>query len=520
MAKERESKTRTQRINDKYVEAIRHSSSERVSICTDCGNPFEQVWRPEQEQYTTFKRCGICRAMIARGGINSVLPYVPHWGQQLIHDSTARFKVINAGNRWGKDRCSVMDAIKRFGDMLNEDRSADLVPGVLFWQIAPSFRLARQSWREILSYLPREWVLNYSEADRTIKTINGGLIEIHSADDPESLVSVGLDMVLITEAARIRDLELVIANLEARLSSPGRGPGGKGGIMIINSSPIGRNYFYTLWKFGQKNLPDYDPAWESWTFTTWDNPYMAKRGEVVQKNGRTYKENLERRMSDRLYRQNYLAEFLAEANSMFPKADDCAVRFKDLTEEQREEWGKVDPYETYRIGYDPARSVDNSGVIVRNSKGKVAKVDLMRGMDWDAQWDRIEFYSKYYNNAVVGFGKTGLGETIESQLIKRGLAVDPINEQGRNKEMLVEKLAVLIEQKRISYPDDELLLNELKDYEYKTVSGRTVYSNASSDGHDDLVMAMCFAFADFDVIEETLPFTGLIGGVKQNHRRY
>ena len=527
MAKEKVSKTRIERLNEKYIEEIRHSSADRVGICETCGQPFEQVWRPQQEQYTTFKNCGLCRALNARGEMKTVLSYTPHPKQQLVHDSPARFKVMSAGIRFGKDRCSIMEGIKAFGAMLNEERGDDMVPKVLWWILAPTLRIARQNWRELRAFLPREWVTNVSFSNLTVETINGGIIEVHSADDPESLVAVPLDIVTMTEASRIRDLETVWDNIEGRLNSPGRGPNGEGGIAIINSSPRGRNYFYKMYCWGQKNHGDYDPLWESWIFETWDNPYMAVRGEQMQKNGRTYKENLQRRMSKRKYEQDYRGRFLAEANSMFPDFEkNCIVKphddlfGSDLTAFLKE-WEAVDPYETYTIGYDPAKMVDRAPILVRNSKGKVAKVVIMQGKGWDAQWDEVAFYSKLYNHAVVNFGKTGLGETIDSQLQKRGIPTNPINEQGRNKERMVENYAHLVEQAIPKYLYNDEVIFEHDDYEYKTnKNGNMVYSNASNDGHDDIISAAYFAFADFDIIEEVLPFTGLIGGLKQNHRRY
>ena len=41
---------------------------------------------------------------------------------------------------------------------------------------------------------------------------------------------------------------------------------------------------------------------------------------------------------------------------------------------------------------------------------------------------------------IVSFGRTG-HETVDSQLIKRGLTTVPLNEQGANKGNLVENLA-------------------------------------------------------------------------------
>lgn len=501
---------RTKSDND----IIPHSTADSVSICKECGKPFQQIWREEYQSYTSFKTCGACRMRNARGGINITADYTPHWGQQLVHDSDARFKVLCCGARWGKDRCSIMEGIRYFIECLNEERDSSMVPHALMWIIAPTEKVANQNWRELLHNLPKEIVVDVSKTTRTIETINGGIIEVHSAYDPESLVGVGLDVVLITEAARISDMEDVWSNLEARLNSPGRGLEGKGGIAIINSSPLGMNYFYKMWKWGQKELSDYDPSWESWMFETWDNPYMAIRGNEIQKNGRTYKENLRRRMSDKRYRQDYLGQFISDVNQVFPNIDRCLVKLEDLSEEERNRWAEPEPFETYTIGYDPGKSVDDPVLWIRNSQGKVVKIETMTGFGWDAQWDRIAFYSKLYNGATCNFGKTGLGETIESQLIKRGVPCNPINEQGLNKEKLVENLAVIVEQKYCKIPWSEEVEFQFKDYiSISRSSGTTKYGNGSNEGHDDHVSAAYFCFADFIITELTLPWVGLMGGL-------
>lgn len=514
-------------IKQKNEKLIKHSTSDRVSICTQCGKAFSQEWRPEYEAYTSFKTCPHCRMINARGGMNLTVEYTPHWGQKLVHDSEARFKVIAAGARWGKDRCSVMEGIRYFVELLNEDRGPEVIPHALWWIIAPTDKIARQNWRELMHNLPRELIVDISKTTQTIETINGGIIEVHSAYDPESLVAVGLDLVTITEAARIADMEDVWANLEARLNSPGRGLNGNGGRAIINSSPLGMNYFYKMWKWGQKDTSDWDPDWESWKFSTWDNPYMAVRGEQITKNGRTYKENLQRRMSVNRYKQDYEAEFIKKINSVFPNIDRCFVKPQDIFETKAEielfwkDWEKVDPWETYTIGYDPASKGDGNPCWIRNSRGKVVKIDPMTNLDWDSQWDRLAFYSRMYNGAKINFGATGLGETIESQLIKRGLECVPYNEQGSNKAKLVENLAIIVEQQWCQIPWSQEVENQFKDYvSIQRESGNDKYKNETSDGFDDMVSAAYFCFADYCVIEEEAPFMGMMGGVNSNSNLY
>ena len=91
------------------------------------------------------------------------------------------------------------------------------------------------------------------------------------------MVSVGLDIFYITEAARIKDFDIVIGNLTDRIESPGRGKNGKGGYGLINSSPRGRTFFNEVCKWGIQGGPKQRPEWETWYISRWDNPTFADR---------------------------------------------------------------------------------------------------------------------------------------------------------------------------------------------------------------------------------------------------
>lgn len=505
---------RVARQNERY---IKHSSSERIGICEECGKPFERVWVPSQNRYNNQKTCGSCRMAKANGYKKVTIPYSPHPAQQKIHASKARFKLISAGNRFGKDLGAIGEGVLKFLEMLNEERSIDVNPPVLWWIVAPSMRYARQNWRDLKKLLPQDLVTNISLSDLTIETVNGGIIEVHSADDPEGLVGVGLDIATVTEAPRIRDLDIVWANLRQRLDSPGRGPGGKGGIAILNGSPKGKTYFSRLLKMGEKTSLSYSPEYETFRFTTWDNPYMAVKRDVVigqdaLGNDITFEQSIRMSMTDARYRQDYLAEELATVDSVFPHYEKVMVKPPPecRTDEEKAafwaEYEKVEPFETYTIGYDPASKGDGKPLAIRNSHGKVVKIDSMARLGWDAQWDKIAMYSALYNGASVNFGQTGLGETIGSQLVKRGLTVNPINEQGSNKAKLVEDLSLIVEQGWCQIPYSIEVENQLKDYVSVDREGRsTQYHNATDSGHDDIVSALYFCFADFQAPQISLP---------------
>lgn len=513
---------RIDRINEKY---IKHATSGKTGICEQCGKPFVQTWRPEYEIYTEFKTCPDCRISNARGFRNVTIPYSPHEAQLKILASKARFKLMCCGNRFGKDLHAIGEGVMKFIEMNNEERSIDVNPPVLWWIVAPNMRLARQNWRDLKKLLPSDMVFNISKSDLTIETINGGIIEVHSADDPETLVGVGLDIVTITEAARIRELDIVWANLRQRLDSPGRGPNGKGGIAIINSTPRGRTFFYKLCQMGDKTSTLYSPEYETFCFTTWDNPHMAvKRYTVVGKdavgNDITFEDSIKMGMTSDRYKQDYLAMFIMSINSVFPNYEKVLVKppIECKTEEQKAEfwtkWEEVDPFETYTIGYDPASKGDGRPCAIRNSKGRVVKIDPMIRLGWDAQWDMLAFYSKKYNNATVMFGQTGLGEAIGSQLSKRGIPNVPINEQGGNKGKLVEDFAIVVEQQWCEIPWSNDVEKQLQDYVSVERNGQsTQYHNMTDSGYDDIISALYFCFSNFQSPIITIPWVGIIGSV-------
>ena len=504
-------------------------SAKATSVCAQCGTTFDQEWNSERGEYSEFKMCPHCRSAYTPANVSRkkiTLDYNPHKYQAMVHNSNKRFRVIAAGARGGKDYCCVVEFFTYLMKCANEDRPATLVPKVMGWIIAPTETIARQNWRDLKRVIPKELIADESRSTGQMTLINGVLIELHSAYDPESLVAVGLDIVLITEAARIKDLETVWDNLEMRLNSPHKGIGGKGGVALINSSPLGKNYFYKMYQFGinSKQNPLYDPDWESFHWTTWDNPYMAIKGNEAKSNGKTYKENLRNRMSEARYRQDILGEFLSNKFSVFPTFERCleAVPYFKTEEERQkyiDEWRSPKSYLTYSIGYDPASIGDSPVMWVKeNETGKIMQSVSMDGCGWTAQFDKIAMYSARYNGAVVKFGRTG-HEIVNSQLVERRIPTVPINEQGPNKGNLVENLARVVENRQMIILDDgseitERIKVEFSDYIRDKKGSTIVYHNGSSgDGHDDHVSAAYFVFSDAETINPTLPWCGLVGGI-------
>lgn len=430
-----------------------------------------------------------------------------------------------------------MTGIRYFVECLNENRhveNPEMVPSVLWWQIAPTEKMAKQNWRELKQYMPKEWIVGCSDSTYTMQTIGGGVIEVRSAYDPESLVGVGLDLVTITEAARIADLPTVWANVEARLNSPGRGRAkdrqGKSygfGKAIINSSPIGKNYFYQLYKFGQKNSSEYSSNWISYQLGWRANPFMNELADTIVETRfgeMTYEEDLRRKIGDRLFRQNYEGDFLAMDGTVFKEFSAKCVEDvfnMGLNKKQREEyirkWKTPIPYHTYRIGYDPATgsSSDTPAVLVRDkTTNQVACVVSLYGKNYEQQWDEIAYISRHYNYAECVWLRTG-HTAIENQLAKRGVVEIPIDEQGGKKAQYIQSLERAIQNMDLKVlldgsEDIQTFILQMEDYTEK--DGK--YSNESQE-HDDFVSACYAAYYDYSIQEEKVAYCPLMGSVSR-----
>ena len=502
--------------------------------CQECGATFEQGYRinPKtgEKIFNKFKYCNKCRTKKDKNNsgdkiTNVSIKYNPYPWQKKFHASKARFKVVSGAARSGKDYSFDKEFDMKFVEMLNEDRSYSLVPRVHGWVIGPTYKLLSQIERNFLHDFPRELVVNYDKENHTIDTINGGLIEFRSADDPDSLVSVGLDICYITEAARIKQFDIVIGNLTDRLDSPGRGPNGTGGLMLINSSPRGRTFFNEVCRWGIEGGSKQRPDWETWYISRWDNPTFAdRRYKVFDKriskwvergddpflaNERTYEQDLMLSRSDRQYREDILGIPSDDAGSQFPNFRDEAVVDKpNLDKEGLKEYKRQlrtpNPYYTYSIGYDPAKQIDGAcAVVYCEQTGDVVELLRLQNVNYTEQinvW--LKQLSQKWNNAIVRYGKTGLGEALEDLFKLAGIPYIAYPEQGKNKEKLVENLTTLVKSGkfRIHNVDDlaEVAVRQFEDYGYDiSEKGKTMtYGNMTAGEHDDFVSASYFSVAD------------------------
>jgi len=390
------------------------------------------------------------------------LNYKPHAGQIEIHKSTASRRVVACGVRWGKSLCAAAEGLA--ASMQPKERSVG-------WVVAPTYELADKVFREVVylatRYLRhRVYSLKENEKKIVLRNMSGGLSEIRgkSADNPVSLLGEGLDWCIVDEAARLKP-SIWEGHLTQRLLDH------KGWALLI-STPRGKGWFYDLYRRGQGD----DPEFASWNYPSATNPYVDENMIEAERS----------RLPERVFRQEYQAEFLEGAGAVFRNVRECATgTFKDPVSGQRY-WG----------GLDLAKVEDFTVLVIMNEDREVVFADRFNRVDWEVQVGRVKTATDRYNRAVIYVDSTGAGEPVFEHLRRAGVCSQAYPFTQRSKAALIDQLAILFEQKRIVLPQPHLWpegIDELESFEYAVTDSGTVRTGAPAGYHDDCVVALGLA---------------------------
>lgn len=380
--------------------------------------------------------------------------HLPHPNQILIHASPARFRAAKCGRRFGKTQTGVNEAAK---DMHNH-------PGHKGCWVAPTFALTRKGWREFIQFCPRELIANVLKSEYRIEFHNGSWIEFKSADNPESLISEGYDFVIVDECARVaRDAWEF--SLRPALTD-------RLGWALFLTTPKGKNWFHSVvWA---RCVDPTETDWHGFSFATADNPFIDP-AEI---------EEAKRTLPDVVFRQEYLAEFIDDAGAVFRNIRAC------IDGEYEEPNGGRE----YVMGTDLAKTQDFTvSYVVDRLRRKVVAFDRFQHISYDMAIPRVAELSRRYNNAEILLDSTGVGEPVFDMLRTVGARCQGYKFTNPSKEALIRGLMLALENKEITYPEEEVLISELECFEYKTGSTGLIRYGAPEGMHDDCVIALALA---------------------------
>jgi len=205
--------------------------------------------------------------------------------QLAVAASKKRFRVLVAGRRTGKSFLSRFILYQRARS--NERNYC--------WYIAPTYRMAKQiMWTDLKHHVPRHEVKKTHETDLSIELVNGSIIALRGADNPDSLRGVGLDLCIMDEVQDI-DPEMWSAVMRPALSD-------KKGRAVFCGTPKGFNWFYDLFSYA-----DTEPDWEAFKFKTLEGGRVSPDEVAAAR----------RTMNERLFRQEFEASFETQSGRVY-----------------------------------------------------------------------------------------------------------------------------------------------------------------------------------------------------------
>lgn len=392
---------------------------------------------------------------ISDAKLQEKIRWKPHPGQQEILRVTpqAREVVICAGRRFGKSALCAYIALTYL-----------LQPNKKIWIVSPTYDLSQK----VFNYLVRWFAIVAPSQQRgiqnrpypKIKTATGSVLECKSAENPTSLLGEELDLIIIDEASRVpkRIWEQYLYPTTAM----------RKGTTVFISTPLGKNWFYHEYvKAAAKGF--------GFTFPSTVNPSFSEDEW----------KRAEHNLPQDVFSQEYKAAFLDDAAAVFRGvrgvvADGC---LRD-----------VEKGHFYVMGVDLGKHKDFTVLTVIDlASNGVVHTERFNALEWNIQKARIKVVAERYNKARIVLDSTGIGDPISDDLQKEGLIVDDFKYTNKSKQQLIQKLSIFIEQKDITIPNDDGLLDELESFGYNiTDSGNTQYS-APQGMHDDRVNSLALA---------------------------
>lgn len=371
----------------------------------------------------------------------------PHTGQKEVLQSTARFKVLLCGRRWGKSLISQIISI------------LSIIKGKHVAYVTPTYQLSKIFFQDVLKTIPQQLIKSANKTDLVITLVTGGSLSFLTGERLDNFRGRKFHTVIIDEAAYIPDLENAWLNsIRPTLTDY------QGNALFI-STPRGKNYFYSLYIKGLNN----EDGFESFHYSTYDNPHISKDEiDLAQQS-----------LPQAAFKQEYLA---------IPSENTNAVVSSSVIEANTISTLSTKPTVVY--GIDVAKYTDYTVITGLDESGYMTYFErFQRDNDYTKQ--RIKALPASILK-VMDSTHGSLGDGIFESLQNEGVNnLVGFEFTAASKPKLITEMILDLEQGNLKYND--VTANELSIFEYSyTSTGHIKYGNAPG-GNDDAVIALALA---------------------------
>ncbi len=386
-----------------------------------------------------------------------------HTGQAAVQRSTARFRVVAKGRRWGGSFLGVLECI------------AETLRGGHCWLIAPTFPNSNDRWNELKMLARQIPDLVIREEPRSITDKrSGGMVEVKSASQGNTLRGAGLSLIVCDEFAYF-DESCDSAYLWSQVLRPMLAT--TRGRALFLSSPNGLNSFHTLYGYG---VDPARPEWQAFKMPTSSNPFVPVEEIAAMRESMTELEA----------RQELDAEFVDLTGAVFRNIGACIGA---------EPQTAALPGHTYLIGCDIAKHQDFSVFAVIDATlhpPSLVALDRQNEIDFGLQAKRLKALCERFSPSAVIVEANNAGDAFIEMAVAEGIEhLQPLTTTNATKAAQVEALAIAFERRAIALLDNKVLQLELMAFTAKRLPSGLLRYAASGRNHDDCVMALMLAWS-------------------------
>ena len=399
--------------------------------------------------------------------------YTPHVAQQQILDGMNRYTTIAAGRRFGKSNLCGYLVLR---ELLTSNKK--------IWVVAPTYDLTKKVFNYAAQWASQCFPKNIFKITNVpvprIESVTNSFVEGKSTDNPFSLMGEELDLIIVDEASAMSPVVWETYLYPSLMNRQGKA--------LFISTPKGRNWFYKLYLRGGK-----EDEYSRFHFTTKDNDTIPN----LEKEWTNAKNTLPKDVFD----QEYRALFLSDAAAVFRGVERIA------TSKLRE----PEAGHNYVMGVDLGKYHDFTVLtVIDRSNHHVVFLDRFKSIGWPLQIRRIIDTARKYNDAIVNIDATAIGDPISEELINAGLCVNEFKYSLQTKSKLILKLSSFIEHRRIRYPENEILIDELQSFGYNRSKEGNIKYSAPEGMHDDCVNSLALAVWELNEEPDGKPSSGII----------
>ncbi|HEX4046672.1 MAG TPA: terminase [Elusimicrobiota bacterium] len=339
-----------------------------------------------------------------------IIPYKPRYPQPEIHKAleTHRFKTLVAHRRLGKSVTGINHLIKRGVQItLREPRLGFMAPFLKQGKMI--------AWNYLKRYAMAIPGAIKNETDLCIDLPhNKARIQIFGADNAEAVRGTYFDELWLDEFGNFKPKvydEILRPTLVDR----------KGGV-TFNGTPKGQNAFYEQYQMALRGMQKKDPNW-------WAGMYRADETNVIDAEELAL---VRAAVSDRVYRQEFLCDFTAEADNVLITIDlVTAAAGKVLAPDSITRAPKI-------LGVDVARFGDDRSVIVKRQGLQMFDPIIYSKIDNMTLASRVAKVITDWDPDAV-FIDAGRGEGVIDRLRQLNYEVTSVNFGGSPLDPVVHK---------------------------------------------------------------------------------